>query len=166
MVTSLSTVSPASTRSACKSPSCVQLLFCAFLAALLIHEVLSCYAISSSCGILWRWRLPDAPLRPAHIFGEQWGFSFFPVSWGWNRLNFLGSAFDLLFQSLAVLSLVLPTVLRPLREILCCLHPLLPNVFFCSAPFSIELLYFNLGRRSGVIWGPGSLPHWYHPFWL
>ena len=37
---------------------------------------------------------------------------------------------------------------------------------FLSAPFSIELLYFNLAAGFGDIWGPGFLPHWYHPFWL
>ena len=119
MVTSLSIDSPFPHVPLTRSPSCVQRFFCALLAALLIHEVLFCCAISFPYSILWYWSSSrcSSPVG-ARYLELNWTAS----SWCLGTLNFLWSA-SMMFRFPWVFQMILVFYTWEI----CCL---VPKMFF------------------------------------
>ena len=145
-----------STRSACKFPSCVQLVL---LRSSELHpsHMRSCSVarFRPSCGILWSFGVGSRCSSPAGARCLELNGTV--TSWCLGTLNFLWSAsvFSAFQGSFRILGLHLGD------------HCLGSENFLSFPRLSQSNFFISISAaESGDIWGPGFLPHWYHPFWL
>ena len=145
----------------CKFPFCVQRSFiCAFLALFLTQEALFCYAISSSCRILWNLELVQTVFSPAGaLLGTLLRLCLVlcPESWSSGSLLTRINSFAVLgVPWVSTLCLDFQGPDARFREFAC----------FSFRAFLNRISLFQSSRRIRVVWELGFLPHRYHPFWL